>query len=148
MADTEDYSTHPFETSPPPGCLEVARLLNFPLSTHPFETTGGASLKRVRPSPFPPRSPPAPVPHPFDISPGIMSKVKDFRLLYWLGCFSTRWQQRGFKLRGLMMPTYHSSKVAKFQCLQVGIWRTWVTHAFVSKRAPTYLHFKCVADQS
>ena len=62
-ADTENYSTHPFETSPPPppppGCLEVARLLNSPLTTHPFETTGGgggAYLERVCPSPFPSRS--------------------------------------------------------------------------------------------
>ena len=57
---------HPFEISPP-GCLEVARLLNSPLSTHPFETTGGgggAYLERVCPSPPPPHSHPVPTPFP------------------------------------------------------------------------------------
>ena len=70
-ADTEDYSTHPFEISPPPpppGCLEVARLLNSPLSTHPFETTGGAYLERVCPSPPPPHSHPVPTTPTFETS--------------------------------------------------------------------------------
>ena len=70
-AGTQVYSTHPFETSPP-GCLEVARLLNSPLSTHPFETTGGAYLERVCPSPppppFPSRSHSVPTTHPFETS--------------------------------------------------------------------------------
>ena len=68
-ADTQKYSTHPFETSPPPpppGCLEVAHLLNSPLSTHPFETTGGGGyLERVCPSRLPPRSHPVPATPPF-----------------------------------------------------------------------------------
>ena len=52
---------------PPPRCLEVARLLNSPLSTHPFGTTGGggvAYLERVCPSPLPPHSHPVPTPFP------------------------------------------------------------------------------------
>ena len=53
-ADTEVYSTHPFETSPPPppppGCLEVARLLNSrsqrTLSRQPGGGGGGGLISK------------------------------------------------------------------------------------------------------
>ena len=64
----------PFEKSPPPpppvvsnGCVNWTSRSQ---PMHPFETTGEGVefyLESVRPSPRPPRSPPAPVPHPFDI---------------------------------------------------------------------------------
>ena len=66
-ADTEVYTTHPFEKSPP-GCLEEARSFHCALPTHPFETTGGAFLERVRPWTQPSREHNANATHPFETS--------------------------------------------------------------------------------
>ena len=79
-ADTEDYSTHPFEKSPPPpppGCLEWVRLYNWTSrSQRTFSRQpggGGGFYRKGAPVPVPPPPPrpnPAPFTHPFDISRG------------------------------------------------------------------------------